>query len=62
MATLSKPATDLMIDRAKVLGWNAAIEAAAEIADQFARRDHPDAVTVCDLAATEIRMLVKKLK
>lgn len=62
MTTYSKPAIDLMIERAKAFGWNAAIEKAAEICDEFARRDHVEAVTVCDLAATDIRMLTKKIK
>lgn len=32
-------------------------EAAAKVCDEFARADHPDAVTVCDLAAKAIRSI-----
>jgi hypothetical protein len=34
------------------------VEDAAKIADEYARKDHPDAVTVTDLAASAIRELL----
>ncbi len=43
-------------------GWNDAVQAAAKVAENFARRDRPYAVTICDLAATEIRKLDRSMQ
>ena len=46
------------VDKARAETW----EKAAKIVTEYGRADHPNAVTVCDLAATALRAAAEKEK